>query len=71
MDLVNQTVDAQFDLELIWRATEDDDRRRDADPEHHRPSFVPVLKFPNGDIELFEQKETGTFRDGRPTESSQ
>ena len=70
VDLVTQTFDAQFDLELIWRATENDDRRHEADPEHYRPSFVPVIKFPNGDIEHLQLKETGTFYDGRLTETS-
>lgn len=50
VDVVNQTFSCSFDLELLWRATEDDDRRFKEDPFNYIPSFVPMVHYPNGHL---------------------
>merc|ERR1712190_179704 len=59
---VNQTFECQFDLDLLWRATEDDYRRYQEDKINYIPSFVPEMKFPNGNIHHKEPKISGGQR---------
>jgi len=57
IDLVNQTFKCQFDLDLTWRATEEDVRRYAEDKLNYRPSHIPNLRFPNGDIDREDIKK--------------
>jgi len=62
VDVVRQTFNASFDLELLWRATEDDERRFKEDPIHYSPSYIPNVDFPNGTL---AHKRLTPFTDGR------
>jgi len=58
VNLVDQTFHCQFDMVLLWRATEDDYRRYKEDRLSYQPSFIPIVKFPNGKIEHQELKKS-------------
>jgi len=71
VDVVRQNFSCSLNLEVLWRATEEDHRNFQADPLNYVPSFVPDIHFANGNLEHEQIRESNghkfvVFQPGEP-----